>query len=626
MDSRETAPTSSTHLRSTAPAKAHVCDDHVVQEGPDVLGSEREPREPLPRWVRLLAVGATGLAVAGWVAVPHFRHRPPTPAAPTPSRTDAVVVRDAEHCGPPGRDGMAWSAPQVGELSDGRVALATVLACNTGPRPATVLSLRAAGRGRADLRPQDYAALTGSGGPGGPPGTVPLPARVPAGGRATVMSASVLLDCTDVAATLPPLRAEVRLEGGDTHTDAIFSQQDTGLGSSWCGRSPAISLERIGPLTVTVDRSRRTIDLEVGLLNPNAEPIQLAGIGSPSPGVRVLVDNLHGRAVPAGSVVTATARFLVERCGSVFVDGPWSLPAMALGAVPARPVRLSTSPWQLAAVRTLCPTRHPLRQAHAPAVLEVTDGGVGSSLAEGGLARLDLSMQVLNAGRRPLVLTRREVPVPGAALTAVSVQTGDGGQGLVEPLTRFSLPVGASATVTMTYEAPTTLTDDCGLRATDGWPAPVGVSDAAGRPQVAKLVGGVPDVGGPGWIGSWLLSSQFGCPPQQSHRGADPPFLFVDRPMPLSGKHLPLTLFGLPGLPAATVVSVRAVGASADLGVLASRLPSRIAPGQAVSLPLTLGSCPDGTNAVRVAVNYRVPGRTGIPPPLLVDLPGCGLR
>lgn len=215
--------------------------------------------------------------------------------------------------------------------------------------------------------------------------------------------------------------------------------------------------------------------------------------------------------------------------------------------------------------------------------------------------------------------------MPGAVLTAVSVQAGDGGQGVVEPLTRFSLPAGASATVTLTYDAPFNLTDDCGLRATDGWPAPVAVSGAAGRPQVAKLTGGVPGVG-PGWIGSWLLSHQFGCPPQQSHRGADPPFLVVASPSPSSARHLTLTLFGLRGLPSATVVDVTAVGASADLGMLASRLSSRISPGQAVSLPLTLGSCPDGANAVRVAVNYRVAGRTGVPAPLLVDLPGCGFR
>lgn len=593
-----------------------------MPEGPDVLGSDREPREPLPRWVRLLAVGATGLAVAGWVAVPHLRHRPPTPPPrPASSASNVAAVGDEYHCGAAGRDGMGWSVPQFGGSSDGRVAVATVLACNTGPRPATVLSLSAAGRGRADLSPQQYAELTGSGRTDGPPGTVSLPAEIPAGGRARLASASVLLDCAGVAATFPPLQADVRIEGGDTGTDAILTQQSSDPGFGWC-TSPPGSMERTGPLQVTVNRGRRTVDLGVRLLNPNAEPVQLDGIDSPSPGVRVLSDNLHGRTVPAGGTVSVTARFLVERCDSVFVDGPWSLPARALGTAAATPVRLAASPWQLAAVRTLCPGRQPLRQARGPAVLEVTLGGVASGQVESGRARLELSSQVLNAGHRALLLTRRQVAVPAAVLKSVSVRTGNGGQGLMEPLTRFSLPVGASATLTMTYDAPANLVNDCGA---SGWPAPVAVSDSAGRPQVVKVIDGVTNAG-PGWVGSWLLSSGFGCPPQQEHRGTDPPFLVSSSPPQPSGRSLPLALFGLPGLPAATVVDVRPVGVSADVRVVASGLPTRIAPGREVSLSLTQASCADGVDFVRVAVSYRVAGRTGVPPPLLVDLPGCGLR
>lgn len=507
MDSRETAPTSSTHLRRTAPAKAHVCDDHVVQEGPDVLGSEREPREPLPRWVRLLAVGChrPGCCRVGGRAA----------LSPPPARTgctDPIAYR----CGsgrrrrslrPPrsGRNGLVRAAGQRVERRAGRVGDRPSVQHRPSPCHRVVPSCRRPRPRRASssgLRRADGVRRCGwSTGDHAAPG--PGSGRRPGDRDERLRSPRLHRrgDDSSAAASRGPPR------GGATHTDAIFFQQDTGLGSSWCGRSPAISLERIGPLTVTVDRGRRTIDLEVGLLNPNAEPIQLAGIDSPSQGVRVLVDNLHGRAVPAGGVVTATARFLVERCGSVFVDGPWSLPAIALGAVPARPVRLSTSPWQLAAVRTLCPTRHPLRQARDPAVLEVTPGGVGSGPSEGGIARLELAMQVLNAGRRALVLTRREVPVPGAVLTAGSVQAGDGGQGVVEPLTRFSLPAGASATVTLTYDASSNLTDDCGRPPpTVGlprWPSPMPPVDLrlrsspAGCPMWARddrLVAAVPSV------------------------------------------------------------------------------------------------------------------------------------
>jgi len=405
------------------PLEVWACDDRLVHEGPDVLGSEREPRAPLPRWLRLVAACAVMVAAVGWLAVPHLRHRPPATPAPVQHSTDPAPVSDPDHCGRAGPDGLAWAAPQVSGVST-RVAVVRVLACNTGRRAATVLSLGSVDPGRTALRSEDLTTLTGAPTPFGPEVMLP-PATIPAGGRATLASASALLDCADAPATLSALRAVIRADRGDTHTDVVSTAYgDSGSVSGWCADPPAIPLERVGPLDVRVDRSRRTLFVRIGLLNPNAEPVQLTGVGSPSGGVRVIADNLHGQTVPAGGTLTVTARFRVERCDQVFVDGPWALLPVAAGPLPVAPVQLSGRPWQQAAVRMLCPGQHPLTEAHGPAVLQVTPGGGGSSSSAGGKSQLDLSMSVLNAGRAPVLLTLREAPVPGAVLRSVSAVPG----------------------------------------------------------------------------------------------------------------------------------------------------------------------------------------------------------
>jgi hypothetical protein len=323
--------------------------------------------------------------------------------------------------------------------------------------------------------------------------------------------------------------------------------------------------------------------------------------------------------------VTVTARYLVEQCDQVFVDGPWSLLPIAAGPLPAAPVQLSGRPWQQAALGILCPGRHPLREAHGPAVLQVTPGGGGSDSGAGGKYQLGLSMRVLNAGRAPVLLTLREAPVPGAVLRSVSVAAGESPEGPKQPLTRFRLPVGASATVTLSYDVASNQGRDCAFAGVAGWPAPVAVVDLAGHPVATALTAELPE-GGRGWLGSWLLSNPFGCFAQPLHRGIAPPFLVREDAVPLIGNRSQLTLLGLRGLPTATVLAIRSVGPSADLVLVAAGLPREVPPGRAVSVPLTPQTCPAGTTSVRIAVDYRVAGRTGVPPPLVIDLPGCTSR
>jgi len=139
---------------------------------------------------------------------------------------------------------------------------------------------------------------------------------------------------------------------------------------------------------------------------------------------------------------------------------------------------------------------------------------------------------------------------------------------------------------------------------------------------VVELTGGLPEVRH-GWLGSWLVSSPFGCTAQQLNRGAAPPFLVREDAPPSSGNPLQLTVLGLRGLPVTTLLAIRPVGSSADVALVAAALPREVPPGQAVSVPLTPQTCPAGTTSVRIAVDHQVAGRAGVPPPLVIDLPGC---
>lgn len=592
--------------------------------GPDIIGRDG-PQRAVPSWLPPLAVVLAVCAGAGWFVVSRDDER----AAPAPATTSPIRPFGGEpsrDCADANLDGVAWGPPSGAVQPDGRLVSWRVQVCNRTDRAVTVESLRPLNRAERALPAEQVRALRRDGVATDAGGTQALPVRIPAGGVAAVGTVSVVLGC-DPSGGDSGLSLTVRLDGRSRRLDLPLRMPGVSPVQSWCndhrgGGQSAVPLLRDGAVTVVA--RDRSIDLRAPLFNPNALPITLTGLHSPSPGVTVTGASVV--TLQPGGRASVSVRLFVGACSRVFVDAPWQLTFIGRSggdAVRLGPVRLGVAGWQAEALRQICPASRPLPVSTSGPELKVT-----GPVFRADRASLQVTQIVRNVSGRELVVRAHPRSAPGMeyvraavlpeAAAHAAIGTTTGGR-----LREWSMPPGASAFLTYFYRLGADTEAQCLAPPTDRWRAPVDATDRAGRPV---------DVGDDVtetaprrrvWVGGWLVDATASCarpvPPQR----AAPFLILAGRPELTPGdKELkyPLTLYPVPGEALAAITGVRLVGAYADLPISSTSGPGEVSAsrrsGPSIILPIR---CPEPGVPIILAVSYRT-GSAAARLPVLVDL------
>lgn len=597
-----------------------------MADQPDIVGRDAPARQ-VPPWVRRLAVALALAAAAGWFVVTQVGDR--AQPAPKPLAPIEPIAGDlARTCAAPNTYGLAWGAPSALVHSEGRLVVWRVHLCNEGKQAVTVESLRPLSPAERNLPPDQVAALQRSDVPIDQGNAHALPVRIAPGAQADVATVSVVLGCerSDVDSGLS---VAVRVGSSARRQDMPVRRPTAVPVESWCnergagaGGLVARPLLRDGPVTLTVRAS--SIGIRFPLLNPNGLPITLTGLYPPSPGVRVTATSVV--TLPAGRGAIASVRLSVESCANVFVEAAWQLTFRgSIAGAPAllAPVRLDAADWQVAALRRICPAARPLATTTSRPELKVT-----GPYARGDPANYQVTQVVRNVSDRTLLLRAHPRSAPGMVFLRADVLPSAAADAAIGDTTgtsmrSWAMSPGDSAFLTYFYRLDENIDPVCLGPSVDRWRAPVDATDGAGHPvTVADEATQQPQVP-QAWVGGWRIAATAGCArPVRVGRAA--PFLVFTGPagslIDRKRMRYPLTVYGVPGEPPATVTRVRLVGAFAQLQVTTTPALGVIAAEQRRSVVVVAPiHCPPPGVPVTLAVSYRSATQPQAPP-VIVEL------
>ncbi|MDQ6875174.1 MAG: hypothetical protein M3042_08965, partial [Actinomycetota bacterium] len=550
----------------------------------DILGREPSgrgrwsPGRPWHRWLRPIAIGVAAVAGAGWLAL---TGGPPAGSPQRPAPTPAIVTiggSPVRECGRTDSHGLAWGNPEGAPSGDGRLVQWRAHLCNRSHGAITVWSLQPASRSERTVGADQAADLHRSGVLTDPAPSLSLPGRLSAGTEGDVQVTSAVVDC-DRQTSPAGLVATMSTAGGPRYRISLpVVLPGPSPAAQWCGGAaggpvggagtgPAIPrLALLQGAAPTPTRSGSEVRVGVTLLNPNDVAITLTGLHSPSPGVTVTAGAAGARLDP-GRPAALVVRLRIDSCRAIFLDAGWQL--SFTGTVQGRPVRLTPvrlglGGWQVPVARQVCPGSAALPAAAGPAALEVlSSSGTGSP-------ELRMVQVVRNGTRQPLLLLANPVSPPGLTLLHAEVTSGSQSQiGRVggAALTAWPMPAGATATLTFSYRLDADADPVCQTPPVDSWRAPVRVTTADHSDVVVSRDVSVSPAGPSTWRGGWMLAAGPSCA-REVHRGHGAPFLLEagGAGSTRGGRLLyPVTAYGLPGEPPATLVGVRLVGAYAGL-------------------------------------------------------------
>lgn len=624
MQAREVNPHQTCLCLASARRDAGWSDTLVtVADEPDIIGRDA-PERSLPSWLR-----PVGIVLAVCVAAVSFMaSRDDEPAQRAPAVAPPIGPIGGEpgrRCGPPNADGLAWGALSGAVQPDGRVVIWRIHLCNTGNQDLTVTSLRPLSGAERNLPAEQVWALNKDTVVINDSDTQALPVRIPAGEQADVRTVSVVLGCERPDAP-SGLRSTLSIAGVSRQVDFPARRPGISPVELWCNEyrrrgatHAAFPVLRDGAVTVAARDS--DIDIRVPLFNPNALPLTLTGLISPSPGVGVLSASVVS--LQPGGRASVSARLIVESCARVFVDAPWQLAftgRMEGEAVQVAPVRLGATDWQRDALRQICPSVAALPPATATPELTVS-----GPQFRGGKTDYQVTQIVRNDSRRTLFLDVHPRSAPGMEFLRAEVIPGGQaalGRTAGAPLRRWSLPPNTSVFVSYFYELGGGTDPVCLAPPIDRFRAPVDVTDAAGRAaNVLEELIQAPRTSR-AWAGGWLVDSAASCARPVRQGRAAPFLVFASRGDPTDDDQLKyrLTVYGIPGESASTVIGLRLVGAFAHLPIAPDREPGAVSAGQRrVVVATTPIRCPEPGVPITLAVSYRT-GSDPDPEPLPVLL------
>lgn len=616
---------------------------------PDILGREPAGRGRWSataarlRWLRPVGIGAAVVAVAGWFALAGGMPRGSLPAQAQGPAIAFSGGSPGRECGHVDRGGLAWGHPQSAPAGDGRLVQWRVHLCNRARGAITIWAVKPVSGAERLLGAGQVAALHSSGVIVDPGPSLRLPGRIAAGADGDVGLTSAIVDC-DQQRSRAGVVASVSIAGGSRRpVELPVVLPGPSPAAQWCGGAvpgdlpigrvdsglevPRLSLLQGAAPTAAV--AGHEVDVHLTLLNPNDVAIRLTGLHSPSAGVSV-VDGAAGTGLDPGGTVAITVRLRATSCVAAFLDAGWQLTFTAtVGSKPIllTPVRLGVGSWQLPAMREICPHASPLATAAGPAAMEVFSAG------SGGGAGLLMVQVVRNVGRQQLVLRSHPVSPPGLTLQSAEIVAGDQsqiGRRGGAALTVWQMSPSSLATLTFSYRLDADADVLCESPPADSWPAPVSVTTTGRRPVV--VTSNQPVAAASSWRGGWLLAGGPSCG-RALHRGHGPPVLLEAGQQTLAGGRVsyPVTAYGIPGEPPATLAGIRLVGAYAGFDLRAATVAGPVAPGSSrtfvVSLPVR---CAADTVPATIAVPYLTPAHLelslallDLPPPIPSAGRGC---